>query len=404
MNRMQRRVQLTVLATALVTAVLQPGIAGAEGVQAQASSTIEVVADGLDVPRGLIYDSNTHRVLVAEAGIGGPSLQQGGICGLANGGARYCYGETGAVFQYSERGPSPRRIITGLPSIANYDAATGNVRRSVLGLHDLSQYPHGHLRGVFGLSGAQLPFRDVELAGRAPGAVALAQVVRFNGHSGNYKLEADLAAYEQQFNPHTENPFGAPIIDTDPFGLVSGPYGTVVADAAGNDLLLVRPDGSIQVLAVFANRTLPQFNDYVESVPSTVTQGPDGAFYVGELTGFPYYKGEAKVWRVVPGAAPQLYAEGFTNIADITFDGQGRLVVLEMATEGLFAGAPGHNGDTVTGRLVRVEPGGAQTTLATTGLENPGGVAYAGGNTFYVTNRTTGVGGNGQLLRITVQG
>ncbi|MGH8574518.1 MAG: hypothetical protein ACREX8_18375, partial [Gammaproteobacteria bacterium] len=148
-KKMQRRVQLTVLTAALTTAVLQPGTAGAEAVQAQVTSTIEVVAEGLDVPRGLIYDANTRRVLVAEAGIGGPSLQQGGICGLANGNARYCYGDTGAVFQYSEQGPSPRRIITGLPSIANYDAATGTIRRSVLGLHDLSQSPHGHLRGIF---------------------------------------------------------------------------------------------------------------------------------------------------------------------------------------------------------------------------------------------------------------
>jgi hypothetical protein len=31
-------------------------------------------------------------------------------------------------------------------------------------------------------------------------------------------------------------------------------------------------------------------------------------------------------------------------------------------------------------------------------------VAHAGGNVFYVTNRTTGVGGNGQLLRVTVSG
>ena len=403
MKRTQRRVQLTVLATALTTAVLQPGIAGAEpDGQAQVSTTIEVVADGLDTPRGLIYDANTNRVLVAEAGTGGPSLQDGGICGLANGNARYCYGATGAVFQYWETGAAPGRIITGLPSMANYNAA-GTVKRSVLGLHDLSQYPYGQLRGIFGLSGTQTPFRDVQLVGGgAPDAVAFGQVVRFLGYSNTYQLDGDLAAYEQVFNPHTENPFGGPIIDSDPFGMATGAYGTVVADAAGNDLLLVRPDGGIEVLAVFPNRDLPQFNDYIESVPTTVAQGPDGAFYVGELTGFPYYKGQAKVWRVVPGQAPTLYAEGFTNIADLTFDERGRLIVLEMAKEGLFPLVPGQ--DTVTGRLVRVESGGAQTTLATTGLENPGGVAYAGGGLFYVTNRTTGVGGNGQLLRIQVQG
>jgi len=67
-------------------------------------------------------------------------------------------------------------------------------------------------------------------------------------------------------------------------------------------------------------------------------RGPDGAFYVGELTGFPYYKGYARVLRVVAGQAPTVYAEGFTNIADIAFDDSGRLLVLEMSQEGLFAG------------------------------------------------------------------
>jgi hypothetical protein len=398
---MQRRVQLTVLATAFATAALQPGLAAADQTT-QAQVAIEVVANGLDTPRGLIYDSSTDRVLVAEAGTGGPSLQAGGICGLANGNARYCYGATGAVFQYSTRTGVGRRIIGGLPSMANYNA-DGTVKRSVLGLHDLSLYPDDELRGVFGLSGTQTPFRDVQLVGGgAPDAVAFGQVVRFLGRSNNYQLEADLAAYEQVFNPHRENPFGGPIIDSDPFGMVTGSYGTVVADAAGNDLLLVHPDGSIEVLAVFPNRDLPQFNDYIESVPTTVAQGPDGAFYVGELTGFPYYKGQARVWRVVPGQAPTVYALGFTNIADLTFDGQGRLIVLEMAKEGLFPLVAGQ--DTVTGRLVRVESDGTQTTLATTGLENPGGVAYAGNGVFYVTNRTTGVGGNGQLLKVTVQG
>ena len=384
--------------TLLATAGLQ--LAAGPAAQAQGAGAVEVVAEGLDTPRGVIYDNRTGQVLVAEAGTGGPSLQAGGICGLATGNARYCYGDTGAIFRYSSRNGKARRIIKGLPSIANYNAA-GTTKRSVLGLHDLSRGPRRQLQGVFGLSGTQNPFRDAQLVGSgAPRALALGQAVRFIGLSGKYRLLADLAAFEQAVNPHTENPFGAPIIDSNPNGMVSGPYGTVVADAAGNDLLRVRPGGGIEPLAVFANRTLPQFNDFSESVPTAVAVGPARAFYVGELTGFPYYKGQARVWRVVRGRAPAVYAEGFTNIADLTFDDRGRLVVLEMAREGLFPLTAGQ--DTVTGRLVRVEFSGTQTTLATTGLENPGGVAYAGGNVFYVTNRTTGVGATGQLLRVTV--
>jgi hypothetical protein len=390
----QRHAILSLLTLALGTTAL-PTAAVATNQPARpvlVGSTLEVVAEGLDTPRGLMYDAGAHRVLVAEAGEGGPSQPDGGTCGQSEGGGLWCYGPTGAVFQYSERRRSAHRIIEGLPSIAVYDD-TGAVRQSVSGFHDLSVDRRGHLRVVFGLVGDPR-FRS----GLGSGATALGQLSRLHGRSGRLTPEADLARYEQQHNP---DPLSA---DANPYGMASSPDGTAVVDASGNDLLLVRPDGTIELLAVLPTR-VPAANpqDMVEPVPTTVTVGPDGAFYVGELTGFPYYKGEATVWRVVPGRAPTVYADGFTNIVDITFDEHGRLIVLEIAKEGLFADNPGHSGDTVTGRLVRVDGNGSQTDLATNGLENPGGVAYAGHGVFYVTNRTMGVGDTGQLLRITAR-
>jgi hypothetical protein len=157
--------------------------------------------------------------------------------------------------------------------------------------------------------------------------------------------------------------------------------------------MLMRFDGSLELLTVLPTRTsMTDPEQSIETVPTTVAKGPDGAYYIGELTGWPYYKGEARVWRVMPGHEPSVYADGFTNIVDLTFDEQGRLGVLEMAKEGMFDGNPGRNGDTVTGRLVRIERNGTRTDLATAGLENPGGVVYAGNGTYYVTNRATGVG------------
>jgi len=408
-NKTQRRAGLAVLSAALVTSVLQAGSAAAAapdqaGQPVGLQTTIDVVAEGLNTPRGVIWDHNGLRVLVAEAGLGGPSQPNGGICGRANGNALYCYGETGSVFQFSEFS-APQRIATGLASIANYSATTG-ARLSVLGLHDLS-LDGGRLTGVFGLSGRQLPFRDVELVGGgAPGAIVLGQAASIDGGTQVTPF-GDLARYEEEQNPLT------PVVDADPYGMYTDASGTIVADAAGNDVLRVRPDGGIELLVVFPVR-VPAANpaDTVESVPTAVTKGPDGALYIGELSGFPYYKGEAKVWRLVPGQAPTVYAGGFTNIADLTFDDRGRLIVLEMSAEGLFAGRGAfgqpHSGDTVTGRLVRVEPNGTMTDLAGSGLANPGGVAYVGTfggrSLFYVTNRTTSADGSGQLLRLVVQG
>ena len=105
----------------------------------------------------------------------------------------------------------------------------------------------------------------------------------------------------------------------------------------------------------------------MQAVPTNVVRGPDGALYVSQLTGFPFPPGGARIYRVVPGAAPQIYAEGFTNIIDLEFDAAGNLYVLEIDRNGLLA-------PEVTGRLARVNAGtGAVVTIASDGLVMPGG-------------------------------
>ena len=69
-------------------------------------------------------------------------------------------------------------------------------------------------------------------------------------------------------------------------------------------------------------------------MPTSVVVGPDGALYVGELTGLPFAPGKARIWRW-SGAKTSLYASGFTNISDLAFDGK-NLLVLELTTKGLL--------------------------------------------------------------------
>jgi hypothetical protein len=59
---------------------------------------------------------------------------------------------------------------------------------------------------------------------------------------------------------------------------------------------------------------------------------------VGELTGFPFPVDGARVYRVVPGQEPVIYADGFTTIIDLTFDKDGNMYVLEIAEQGLLQG------------------------------------------------------------------
>ena len=128
-------------------------------------------------------------------------------------------------------------------------------------------------------------------------------------------------------------------------------------------------------------------------MPTTVVLGPDGAYYVGQLTGFPFQPGSANIFRVSPdGGIPTVALSGFTNIISIAFGPNGALYVLEISKNGLLSGDP-------TGALFKVQHG-VRTELAAGQLSMPGGLAIASDGTIYVTNWSVLAGG-GQVLRIT---
>jgi hypothetical protein len=377
----RRHVHLAVLAAVgLSAAMLPPGSAVAQQAGPQVTSTMEVVADGLNAPRGLVYDSTNGRILVAEAGVAAGNT---GPCGFAERGLPMCLGHTGSVFQYSLSGAPPQRIVTGLPSTALQSTAL----TVVIGLHDLSLF-EGRLTAVFGTLGNK-PYRE----SLGAGAALLGQAVTING-TGRVKAFADVLSFIDQRYPNH--------LEADPYGVATGPYGTVVANAGGhssqgNNLLHVSHAGQITELAQFPDRpALADPTDMITSVPTTVVQGPDGAFYVGELSGAPFYPGEARVWRVVPGQPATVYAQGFTTIIDIAFDEQGRLLVLETGEDPFDS--------TLDGALIRVEANGQRTELARAGLRNPGGIVVAGPGVYYVTTGLATGGGAGQLVKITVTG
>jgi hypothetical protein len=364
--------------TGLMTGV--PAFAVTDGGGSAAPSiTTQVVATGLNTPRGLVYDRLFHRVLVAEAGVAAGNTSP---CGLAERGLPMCLGHTGSILQYSEFTGSTRRIVTGLPSTALQGGPT-----VVIGLHDLSLH-HGRLTAVFGLLGNK-PYRD----SLGPGAALLGTAATIS-LSGRVEAFGDIVSFEDTLHPGR--------IESDPFGVLSTPLGAVVANAGGpdtnrgNDLLLVRRDGTITQLAQFPEHpSVTDPTDLIRSVPTSVAIGPDGAFYVGELSGAPFYPGEARVWRVVPGQPATIVATGFTTIIDLAFDERGRLIVLQTSADPFDA-----DGD---GALIRVERDGTRTVLAGPGLANPGGVALAGHGVFYVTTRTASGGGVGELVRIRVR-
>jgi hypothetical protein len=107
--------------------------------------------------------------------------------------------------------------------------------------------------------------------------------------------------------------------------------------------------------------------------------------------------GRADLGGQGPGHEPEVFADGSTNIIDIAFDKRGRLYVLEIATEGLLS-AP--EGTLPVGRLVRVEKNGHRTTLASEGLNAPGGFLLGHGAA-YITNNSI-LSGAGQVVKVAI--
>lgn len=349
---------------------------------------VELVASGLDSPRGLSFGPGGI-LYIAEAGRGGD-----GPCIIGSPGSEVCLGATGAVTAVWHG--HQWRVADGLPSLADAE------QFDVGGPHDVAVSPFGLLVPI-GL-GADPARRD----GLGPAGEALGSLVRIDWRGG-WRPIADLAAYEAVNDPDQGQP-GVEHPDSNPYAVTTHGTSIIVADAGGNDLIKVKHrllrDSELSTFAVFSPVFVdaPPFLDFppgtqlpMQFVPTTVTRGPDHAYYVGQLTGFPFPPGAAAVWRVEPGQQPTVYAGGFTNIIDIAFDRQGRLLVLEIFTNGLLGAE-----DDPTGALWRVERDGDRELIAdgSDGLLAPAGVAVGHDGAYYVTNKGVLALGQGEVLRI----
>ena len=244
-------------------------------------------------------------------------------------------------------------------------------------------------------------------------------VLYFRALDGTVSTVLDICAY-QKTDPDPYDQDGDPV-ECNPYGLGVLPNGdALVADAANNDIVRVARDGSAKTVARFdltdvstshlddpgLPPTLP-----AEAVPTTVTVGPDGYIYVGQLPGYPFRPGSAHVWRINPRAEGVLcsvtesqrgcsvYAKGFTAIQDIAFNPRNEtLYVYELAAEGVLPfEAAMETGQFPPAVLLAVDEDGKRTELAKGQLSQPGGIAVGRNGTLYVTDNVfTG----GRLLQI----
>ena len=157
----------------------------------------------------------------------------------------------------------------------------------------------------------------------------------FRASAGAVREVADLWAYEQAANPDQVWNTGPVPVESNPFDVTVLNGGrALVADAAANDILMVEANGTVDWVAVLT----PISAGGPQPVPTSIAIGPDGGYYVGELTGFPATPGLSRVWRIEPGSrhvlcpstACSLVASGFTSIMDLAFGLDGTLYVVEF--------------------------------------------------------------------------
>jgi hypothetical protein len=252
-------------------------------------------------------------------------------------------------------------------------------------------------------------------------AIGTDQILYRVGSDGVPRPILDIAAYQAADPDPYNNPVEDPA-ETNPFGLAALKSNDVLlADAAGNDIIRVKKDGTAWTVARFPRRLVKtdKVGDpslpaklLAEAVPTSIAIGRDGYAYIGQLVGFPGRPGSAYVWRLDPNAKDALcdaahrtkacrtWKSGFTSIMDLAFDPRnGTLYVYEIARKGWLAFEEGFAPGGVFPKavLLEVPRHGDRRELVKGKLSQPGGIVVGRGGEIFVTD---GMFTGGRLLRI----
>jgi len=191
-------------------------------------ATFEVIAEGLNNPRGLDI-TGKNMLFVAEAGIGGPG-STACIPDPEDPTSLVCAGDTGSVTRVNLSTGATSRVATGFPSLAAPDGS------GAVGMTDVS-FRGGNF-GIVGL-GADPAAREIVGAG-------FGYEVK-NPQSPKWRYTVDVAQHETD-----ENPDGGEV-DSNPYSIAAiNGVEAVVADAGANALLTVNAARqTVETLAVF---------------------------------------------------------------------------------------------------------------------------------------------------------
>jgi sugar lactone lactonase YvrE len=363
--------------------------------------SVSVIADNLDNPRGLNFAPDGS-LYVTESGVGGDGRC---IPGPSLEGLLSCAGNSGAVTRVKDG--QQERVLTGLPSVALRPSGnTGEGPQDI----QFDSYGNPYLLIGYGGNSTQRDFPE--------DSPSWGQLYKVDLNTGSLTSIADLAKYEFNNNPDGEATLDVSgEIASNPYAFTIKGHTAYIVDAAANDLLSVGLDGSsLKTVTVLPKQTIenPIFPNLapgqvappeaplpgqipgqvsIQSVPTGVEVGPDGAFYVSEYTGFPFPVGKARILRVDREGKTTVYADGFTQLSDLAFDRKGNLYVLQYSNEPQWKG-------TSEGSLIQIAPDGTRTTLVSgEGVESATALTIGPDDAIYVSTKGDRAQ-EGQVLRI----
>jgi hypothetical protein len=320
-----------------------------------------VVADHLNNPRGLA-PAPGGGLYLAEAGRAGKTCFDSG---------HTCIGLTGSFDLVTKH--SVKRLVTGLISGASEKTGVG-----AEGPVAVSAGLGRSFYGQFALNTHVVPPPgSIPHKLRAAALAQLGHLVLGSQH-GSMRSVSDVGDQDWTWTKHHKKLAPHDYPDANPNAVLYSHGHRYVADAGANLLVEVKRGGAMKVRAFIP---VPK-GWQSDSVPTCVARGPSGALYVGELLGGFYSPGHARIWRVVPGHAPKVWATGLTTVQGCGFGSDGAFYATEFQVNGLNEGPKANP----AGDVVRIGAHGHRTHLGVGKLFFPSGFAAGPGGAIYVSN------------------